>query len=144
MKSITSLYTLGFALVLTGICFAAEEVWCPGTIRVDQKVVFPPAEWSVSYNSLPHQLEMVTFFSGPPEENASLVYDKRSKVKGGWIGTWNFSKDDKGYWIRCSYEGTRAELAKRLPDTLKRCRVTYDEGVHFASGLPAIRKVECR
>ncbi len=87
---------------------------------------------------------MVTFFSGPPAEKASLVYDKKSKVKGGWVGTWDFPKDERGYWIQCSYEGTRAELSRRLPDSVSVCRVTYDQGSHFASGLPVIRKIECR
>ncbi len=144
MKISSYLCAFAFALVSTGVCFAADEVWCPVTIKVDQKAEPPSSEWSVSYSSLPHQLEMVTFFSGRPEENASLVYDKRSKTKGGWIGTWNFPKDDRGYWMRCSYEGTSAELSRRIPDSISICRVTYDEGSHYASGLPVIRKIECR
>ncbi len=132
------------AVLLTGICLAADETWCPGAIEVDQKAVPPSPEWGVSYSSQPHQLEMVTFFSGAPEENASLVYDKKTKTRGGWVGTWNFPKDDRGYWMRCSYAGTRAELSRRLPDSISVCRVTYDDGSRFASGLPVIRKVECR
>ena len=144
MKNASCLCTFVFSLVLTGICFAADEVWCPDTIKVDQKAISPSPEWSVSYNSLPPQLEMVTFFSGPPEENASLVYDKRSKVKGGWVGTWNLPRDERGYWIRCSYGGTLAELSRRLPNSVSVCRVTYDDGSRFASGFPVIRTIECR
>lgn len=144
MKLGTCLCTFVFALVLAGICFAADEVWCPDTIKVDQKAIPPSPEWGVSYNSLPPQLEMVTFFSGPPQENASLVYDEKSKTKGGWVGTWTFPRDAGGYWIRCSYSGTRAELSRRLPDSVSVCRVTYDNGSHFPSGLPVIRKIECR
>ena len=144
MKLCACLCLFVFALALAGICFAAEETWCPDAIKADQKVVSPSPEWTVSYSSLPQRLEMVTFFSGPPEEQASLVYDKKSKTKGGWIGTWNFPKDSSGYWIQCSYAGTRAELSRRLPDSVSVCRVTYDEGLHSVSGLPAIRKIECR
>jgi hypothetical protein len=144
MKSIMYLCTVVFVLGLTGICFAAGETWCPATINVAQKAESPSPEWSVSYNPLPHRLEMVTFFSGPPEQNASLVYDKRSKTKGGWIATWNFSKDAAGYWIRCSYGGTRAELSRRLPASVSACRVTYDDTSHFPSGLPVIGQIECR
>ncbi|HTR44439.1 MAG TPA: STY0301 family protein [Thermodesulfovibrionales bacterium] len=144
MKSVLSLCAVVLALGLAGICFAGDEAWCPATIEVDQKAVSPPPEWSVSYNSMPHRLEMVTFFSGPPEKNASLVYDKRSRTTGGWIATWNFPRDAGGYWIRCSYEGTRAELSRRLPDSVGVCRVTYDDASRFPSGLPVIGRIECR
>ena len=144
MKNGIRLCAVLFALVLTGAAFAAGESWCPAVITVDQKAVSPPPDWTVSYSSLPQQLEMVTFFSGPPAENASLVYDKRSKTKGGWTATWNFPKDPSGYWIRCSYTGTRAELSKRLPDSVGLCRVTYDGDTRSSSGLPVIRKIECR
>ena len=143
MKSGSYLCTFVFTVVLSGICFAADEAFCPPTIKVEQKAV-SPHEWRVSYNSSPTDLEMVTFFSGPPEENASLVYDEKSKVKGGWVGTWRFPKDPAGYWIRCSYGGTRAELSRRLSDSVSVCRVTYDETVHSVSGLPGIRKIECK
>lgn len=133
-----------FTVVLTGSCLAADETFCPRTIKVEQKAISPSQEWKISYDPFPNQLEMVTFFSGPPEEEASLVYDKKTKIKGGWIGTWNFPKDPAGYWILCSYQGTRAELSRRLPDSVSVCRVTYDEGVHSVSGFPAIRKIECR
>lgn len=131
-------------VLLAGICFAVEEAWCPDTIKVDQKATPPSPEWSISYSSLPHQLEMVTFLSGPPQDNASLVYDERSKTTGGWIGTWRFPRDAGGYWIRCSYRGTRVELSRRLPISVSVCRVTYDDGSHFPSGLPVIRKIECQ
>ena len=144
MKRSACLSTFVFALMATGICFAADKVSCPGTVTVDEKVTSPPPEWRLSYSPLPRRLEMVTFFNGPPAEDASLVYDKRSKTKGGWIGTWQFPKDEKGYWIRCSYEGTRAELSRRIPDSVSICRVTYDDGSLFASGLPVVRKIECR
>ncbi len=144
MKCSSCLWNFIFAFLLNGFCFAADDVLCPDTIKVEQKAVSPSPEWEVSYSSLPAQLDMITFFNGPPEENASLLYDGQLKIKGGWIGIWHFPKDDRGYWIRCSYEGTRAELSRRLPVSVNVCRVTYDEGVHFASGLPAIRKVECR
>ena len=144
MKRGICVCTLMLTLALAGMCLAADEVSCPDTIKVDQKAIPPSPEWDVSYSALFHQLEMVTFFSGPPQENASLVYDEKSKTKGGWVGTWNFPRDAGSYWIRCSYRGTRAELSRRLPDSVSVCRVTYDNGSHFPSGLPVIRKIECQ
>ena len=144
MKSGTCLCAFVFALALTGVCLAVDEAGCPATIKVDQKAIPTSPEWAVSYSSLPYQLEMVTFFSGPPQENASLVYDKKSKTRGGWIGTWSFPKGSSGYWIQCSYGGTRAELSRRLPDSVSVCRVTYDYGSSYPSGLPVVRKIECR
>ncbi|MGO9954259.1 MAG: STY0301 family protein [Dissulfurispiraceae bacterium] len=142
MKLVT--YLCAVVLVLSGICSAADSVRCPDTIEVDQKALHPLPGWSVSYNSLPLQIEMVTFFNGPPQENASVVYDKESKTKGGWVATWNFPINDGSYWIRCSYRGTRAELSRRLPGSVSVCEVTYDDGSSFPSGLPVIRKIECR
>jgi hypothetical protein len=144
MKRGICVCTLMLTLALAGLCLAADEVSCPDTIKVDQKAIPPSPEWDVSYSALSHQLEMVTFFSGHPRDNASLVYDKRSKTKSGWVGTWIFPKDADSYWIRCSYTGTRAELFRRLPNSVSVCRVTYDERPHFPSGLPVIRKIECR
>ncbi|MGO9611453.1 MAG: STY0301 family protein [Dissulfurispiraceae bacterium] len=139
------LYLCAFVTLfwMAGVCLAAEEAWCPDTIKVDQKATPPSPEWSISYSSLPHQLEMVTFFSGPLEDNASLVYDEKSKTTGGWIGTWRFPLDTGSYWIRCSYSGTRVELSRRLPMAVSVCRVTYDDGSRFPSGLPGIAKIEC-
>jgi hypothetical protein len=137
-------YMLVLAIASTSPCLAAGETWCPGTIKVEQKAESLPKEWRLSYDSSPNDLEMVTFFSGPPEENASLVYDERSKAKDGWVATWKFPKDPTGYWIKCSYAGTRAELSRRLPDRVSVCRVSYDESMHLPSGLPIIRKIECR
>ncbi|MFI5296300.1 MAG: STY0301 family protein [Thermodesulfovibrionales bacterium] len=53
-------------------------------------------------------------------------------------------RDGGGYWIRCSYRGTRAELSRRLRNSVSVCRVAYDNSSRFPSGLPVIRKIECR
>jgi hypothetical protein len=144
MKTGACLMMFVFAFALAGLCSAVDNALCPDMIRVEQRAISPSPEWSITYNPAPHQLEMVTFLSGPPQENASLVYDEKSEVKGGWVGTWKFPRDPRGYWIRCSYEGTRAELSRRLPDSVSVCRVIYTEGMYFPSGLPVIKKIECR
>lgn len=125
-------------------CLGATHEWCPATVQVEQKASLPPAPWSVSYRAESSTLEMVTFFNGPPEEMASLVYDKTRKIKRGWVGIWNFPRDERGYWIRCAYQGTRAELSRKLPDAITGCRVSYDGDIHSVQGLPAIRAIDCR
>ncbi len=143
MKSFLYINAILLVIALTGTSIASDKVSCPETIKVEQKAISQSSKWSISYDPSPHRLEMVTFFNGPPSEMASLIYDQRSKIKGGWVGTWKFPKDERGYWIRCSYSQTSAELSRSIPDSVTICRVTYDETSHSTSGLPAIRKIEC-
>lgn len=141
--------TLPFSLALAGSCIsalpaAAADSLCPDAVSVKQAGAAPAPEWSVSYSASPNQLEMVTFYSGPPKAEASLVYDDFVNAKDSSTATWKFPKDPRGYWIKCSYRGTTLELSKALPATLSSCRVTYDRAAGSPSGLPAIKRIACQ
>jgi hypothetical protein len=123
---------------------AAADSLCPDAVSVKQTGTAPTPEWSVSYSAAPNQLEMVTFYSGPPQDEASLVYDDMVNAKGSSTATWKFPKDPRGYWVKCSYRGTTLELAKALPATVSSCRVTYDRAESSPSGLPAIKRIACQ
>ena len=98
----------------------------------------------MTYSPAPSQLEMVTFFSGPPKDEASLVYDELAHAKDVTIATWKFAKDPRGYWIKCSYRNTTLELSKALPSTVKSCHVTYSRDAHTPAGLPVIERNFCK
>lgn len=123
---------------------AAAGSLCPDTVSVKQTGAAPAPEWAVSYSSLPNHLESVTFYNGPPQDGASLVYDDRVKAKDSVRATWRFPKDPRGYWVQCAYRGTTLELAKALPATVSSCRVTYDREASSAAGLPAIKDIACQ
>jgi hypothetical protein len=131
---------------ITGLAsaHASAAALCPGTVTVKQTGAPPTPDWAVSYSALPNELEMITFYSGPPKDDASLVYDDIVNSKDTSSATWKFAKDAHGYWVKCAYRGTTLELAKALPDTIASCRVTYERLEKSASGLPVIRSVDCK
>ena len=116
---------------------------CPPTVEVEQQAKAPEG-WTLGQGQAPVRLASVTFFDGPPAEKASLVYDEQATSGGQWIATWRLGKNPRGFWISCAYDGTTATLARRLPETVAACRVTYEKDVHLGSGLPAIQRIDCR
>jgi hypothetical protein len=133
------------AVTLMAAPFAvAADSLCPDTVAVKQTGAAPAPEWSVSYSGLPNRLEMVTFYNGPPKDEASLVYDDIVRAKDSSTATWTLPKDARGYWVKCSYAGTTLELSKALPSTVSSCRVTYDRQASSAAGLPTIRRIACQ
>jgi len=122
----------------------AGDSLCPDAVSVKQSGAAPTPEWSVSYSALPNRLQMVTFYSGPPKDEASLVYDDLVNASDSSTATWKLPKDARGYWVKCSYAGTTLELSKALPSTVSSCQVVYEPGTASASGLPAIKRSACR
>lgn len=139
----TALLAVAVPLAAAGPAAASGSL-CPDTVNVKQTGAAPAPEWAVSYGTLPNRLEAVTFYNGPPQDGASLVYDDLVKAKDSSRATWRFPKDPRGYWIRCSYRGTTLELAKALPGTVSSCRVTYDRESSSAAGLPTIKGIACQ
>jgi len=143
MRTMIKLFAALAALATALPAFAADAL-CPDSVSVRQTGAAPTPEWSVSYSALPNRLQMVTFYSGPPKDEASLVYDDFVNAKDSSTATWKFPKDARGYWVVCSYAGTTLELAKALPATLSSCQVVYDRTTASPSGLPAIKRIVCR
>jgi hypothetical protein len=131
------------ALTLANVAVAADTL-CPGAVDVKQAGAAPSSQWSVSYSALPNELEMVTFFSGPPKDEASLAYDDIVNSRRASIATWTFPKESRAYWVRCSYRGTSLELSKALSMNVASCRVTYDRQASSTAGLPAIKAIACQ
>ena len=122
-------------IVLLGLQVQTDTL-CPPRIGTNQQLSAPLPDWKVAPDGLPNQLAGITFFEGPPEQQASLAPDIEKKTQS----TWNFTKPA---WIACHYSGTSLTLTRALPKTTKSCTITFQPGVTVA-GLPAIQKIECK
>ena len=136
------------AVTLFGISdssrLAAQTISCPDSITTRQELTSSPGGWSPVVNNTPRTLAGITFYDGPPAEEASLVYDQIKHAKGEDIAIWTFARQqDRRIWLVCSYAGTAVELSRVLPPEVTTCTVSYDPGTHVA-GLPAIKKISCR
>ncbi len=124
----------------------AADGYCPSSIEVKQSVKIAPSEWTAGHEDFPSILAGITFYSGPPSENASLVYDKWIKRNGLAYASWTFSADsstDLRIWLKCNYAYTTVTLAKELPEGTKRCDVTYDPKVEV-NGSPEVKDISCK
>jgi hypothetical protein len=137
------------AVILGALFFAGPEpasaqgTYCPESISVDQTVAKVPQGWTVGRDEAASTLAGISFYSGPPEEKASLVYDEWTKRNGLAYGVWRFQpKSAHPIWVSCFYSSTRIILSKQLPAETSECTVTYDPKVTI-SGSPEIRKIDC-
>jgi len=137
---------IGLALVAGAIFSAAVPaaavVMCPDTIAVTQNAA-PAGEWQVRDSGEKPQLERVTIYVGPPEQQASLKYDREIKRKSEIVQTWNLPPSKEGYWLACGYSNTSKQLYRKLPAMTAICGVTFDRGVNFPDGTPVIRRIRC-
>jgi hypothetical protein len=137
------------ALILCPLFFvcpepaSAQGTSCPENISVEQTVAKVQQGWTVGQDDAASMLSGITFYSGPPEEKASLVYDGWTKRNGLAYGVWRFQpKSPHGIWLSCRYSSTRVVLSKQLPAETSEYTVTYDPKV-MISGSPEIRKIDC-
>jgi hypothetical protein len=139
------LFLLSVVFAISAACsFAAETVSCPESITTRQELTSPANGWSPLLDDTPHNLAGITFYDGPPAEQASLAYDNIKHGKGEDVATWAFGKhEDRRIWLACKYAGTTVELSRSLPTQITRCTVSYDPQTHIA-GLPAIKKITCQ
>ena len=120
----------------------AQAASCPPSISTRQVIENAPAGWTVGDDKTPHALAGLTFFDGPPEQEASLVYDSYVKEQAGDRATWKFDGDRK-IFLACSYHGTTITLSKALPEGTTECRVTYSRNTRV-DGLNEIQAIRCK
>jgi hypothetical protein len=137
---------LGITLALVLIsasALQAQDAYCPPSVSVKQAVDAVPDGWFAGQDKSPLQLSALTFFDGPPVEEASLAYDSWTKHNGLAHGVWHFTPNTmRGTWLSCHYSGTNVVLNKKLPPSTSECTVTYDPKVTIA-GNPEIKKIDC-
>jgi hypothetical protein len=138
-------FLLASLLVCLFVCrpVLAQTSYCPESISVKQTIEKVPEGWTARQGDSPTILEGVTFFSGPPEEQASLVYDKWTRRNGLAYADWHFAKATTPIWLACRYASTSIFLARQLPAETSSCTVTYDPNVQVA-GSPSIKKIACQ
>lgn len=122
---------------------ALADVSCPMSIRVDQGLTAPVADWTAGAEVLPTELSGLTLFDGPPEELASLVPDGDSETDKTTTEFWTLAANPRGYWITCHYSSTTVTLTQRLPDTAARCEVVREKEVAFIGGQKVVRSMAC-
>jgi hypothetical protein len=111
---------------------------------VNQKLTTPVSGWTTMIDDSPPRLANITFYDGPPQQRASLIYDQKMRVAGKETATWHFlPRADRQIWVGCSYTGTGIVLTKALPPSTSTCAVTYDTRQTVA-GLPSITKIVCK
>ena len=138
------LITLFILAALVAACSAnAQDAYCPQSISVKQTAEKVPAGWTAGQEKTPNNLAGITFYDGPPEQEASLVYDKWTKRNGLAYGVWSFTPNSApGIWLSCRYAATNVVLSKRLPASTSGCTVTYNPKV-TVDGYPEIQKIAC-
>jgi hypothetical protein len=140
MKTALMLVALLLAEVQLGF---AQATYCPASIAVGQKIETVPDGWKAAQDDVTNMLSGITFYSGPPEEKASLVYDRWTKRNGLAHAVWQFQPESRHRtWLSCRYSSTRIVLTKELLADISECVVTYDLKTSIA-GEPVIQKIDC-
>lgn len=143
---------VSFALFCAAACCtvgAAEKAnWqridVPNEIAPQEELRAAPSGWRMARDERPHLLVSATFFDGPPEEQASLAFDRQLKRKDGIARFWRFDAGTKGgTWLQLGYAASAVTLARRLPPGTAECRIEFDPGVSL-DGHPQIKAIDCR
>lgn len=138
MKFISAL----FILITSSTAFAGDfTVTCPSIINVEQKFIEIPDGWSGSVPDSKHLLRNIGFSEGDPVNLVLLAPTSGKKTRDADLETWEFVATDlDGHWVYCEYGLTKLALAKKLPDNVKSCSVTY--GKRSASRVE--QNVKCK
>ncbi len=102
------------AIAVASAMPAAAEVMCPDTIVVTKSATAIP-DWQVRDSGDKPEMERVTIYDGPPDEQASLKYDREITRKSEIVQFWNLTPNDHGYWLACGYTNISKELYRKLP-----------------------------
>lgn len=134
--TVTILYILGFSSVA-----CSQVAVCPDTIRTDQKLASQMAEWEVYKDSSPPKLSSVTFYSGHPDQKASLAPDFEKRDGSTITSEWIFPEEE--HRIACEYNNTNLKLIKKLDPRTSRCSAVYDTQITIG-GKPLIKSITCK
>jgi hypothetical protein len=96
-----------YVALLCASSFGSEPANCPDSIDVNQQLTAPVSGWTTMIDDSPPRLANITFYDGPPQQRASLIYDQKMRVAGKETATWHFlPRADRQIWVGCSYTGT--------------------------------------
>lgn len=116
------------ALMFTLSKAAPMAIECPDRIALAEvaQSTYPSWEITADKGKVDRYLESILLFDGHPSEMASLVPTKTAQSHAKITATWILPKPEAGraYWLACAYRNSMTLLAKRLPDSVSRCRFT--------------------
>ena len=114
---------LFISLVLNA--YADEE--CPLILSsTNQKLNVDIPGWSAIEDDIQHELTAVTISDGHPQELHGVIPDgdRRAKVNNKEFSMvyWDLEQTDEiQYWIKCSYNGTKISLTKKITGSHVHC-----------------------
>lgn len=79
--------------------FGSEPANCPDSVDVNQQLTAPVSGWTTMIDDSPPRLANITFYDGPPQQRASLIYDQKMQVAGKETATWHFLRTRSGNYI---------------------------------------------
>lgn len=105
----------------------ATNYQCPSAIISNQTLSKEVDEWDewdafIDKNNLVHYLNGVSFYSGHPKKQASLVPDNENAHQKTLF--WTFKHEEKIYLV-CNYSNTSIQLIHKLPQSIKKCIVNF-------------------
>lgn len=108
----------------TLIFFASVVLACPPVIGIKQDVV-PEQGWTTHDPQIPHKYYFAQFSDGPPDRQEILMHDKESRSGNDKVLQYQFLRSQEP-WLICSYTGTNAVLARKVPRAVRSCKLTMD------------------
>jgi hypothetical protein len=108
----------------TLIFLASVALTCPPVIGIKQEVM-PEQGWVVHAPQIPHKFYFAQFSDGPPDRQVILMHDNESRSGRDKVLQYQFLPSQEP-WLVCSYTGTGAVLARKLPVTVRSCRLSLD------------------
>lgn len=114
--------------VLTGATACAEPMTfaCPDALAVKHSPAERPKEgWTFVPDSGPRIFNNLEVFSGHPSRLASKKPNNEPERSSRVSAIWLFPQGTKNHWLGCSFKGTTAMLALKLPNGFARCTATY-------------------
>jgi len=132
-QTLSRLPLLLAALLLAPAAWAARPVNntpCPPMMPITQTPVNTPQGWTLMADprrDASHHLQAVTFFSGDPQDMASLSPDIEKRTPKGYSSTWRFQQhggQQDDYWIGCSYTDTNLIAIRKLASNISQCDMT--------------------
>lgn len=120
------------------ILLAAISATCPPSIDVKQEVNSVEG-WTVHGSQSAHRYYFAQFSDGPPSREAILMHDAESKSGEDKILRYQFLESQEP-WLICSYTGTSAVLARKLPKATRSCQLALDHVHNFET----VKAISCK
>ena len=93
----------------------SEPANCPDSVDVKQELIAPVSGWTTMIDDTPHRLANVTFYDGPPQQRASLIYDEKSGSQERKLRRGTFVREQIGRYWQSRHLLTRVLLLPHLP-----------------------------